>query len=44
MNRLMAGVCSAAFLLAGWMSPAGAQNLRKIKMTIPVVAHSMAPV
>jgi NitT/TauT family transport system substrate-binding protein len=26
------------------MSPAGAQNLRKVKMTIPVVAHSMAPV
>ena len=44
MKRPMAIVCSAAFFLVAWLSPAGAQNLRKVKMTIPVVAHSMAPV
>lgn len=44
MKRPMAIVCSAAFLLAVCLSPAGAQGPRKVKMTIPVVAHSMAPV
>jgi NitT/TauT family transport system substrate-binding protein len=40
---------TAIFLAAFWSfawsaAPAGAQAPRKVKMTIPVVAHSMTPV
>jgi ABC-type nitrate/sulfonate/bicarbonate transport system substrate-binding protein len=35
----------AALWCSGWLAlPAGAQAPRKVKMTIPVVAHSMTPV
>jgi NitT/TauT family transport system substrate-binding protein len=44
MKRLMAIFCSALFYL-GWFSySADAQAPRKVKMTIPVIAHSMTPV
>src|SRR5712692_3146441 len=44
MKRLIAILFTALFFL-GWVSfPADAQAPRKVKMTIPVVAHSMTPV
>ena len=44
MKRLIAILFTALFFL-GWGSfPADAQAPRKVKMTIPVVAHSMTPV
>jgi len=44
MNRIIRIVLSGLFCL-GWFSlPAKAQAPRKVKMTIPVVAHSMTPV
>ncbi|HKA32442.1 MAG TPA: ABC transporter substrate-binding protein, partial [Candidatus Binatia bacterium] len=43
MKRLAAMALAAAVLQLGWTA-AWAQNLRKVKMTIPVVAHSMTPI
>jgi len=44
MKRIIRIVLSGLFCL-GWLSlPAQAQAPRKVKMTIPVVAHSMTPV
>jgi sulfonate transport system substrate-binding protein len=44
MKRFVIVLCSIALLEIGWLSEAGAQAPRKVKMTIPVVAHSMTPV
>jgi len=44
MTRLPAFFLTAFFCLGGFSLPANAQALRKVKMTIPVVAHSMTPV
>lgn len=44
MKRFVIVLCSIALLEIGWQSEAGAQAPRKVKMTIPVVAHSMTPV
>ena len=44
MKRLIT-ILFTVLCFLGWFSfPAGAQALRKVKMTIPVVAHSMTPV
>lgn len=43
MKRLAVMALAAALVQTG-MTAAWAQNLRKVKMTIPVVAHSMTPV
>jgi NitT/TauT family transport system substrate-binding protein len=44
MKRLMTIFLTGAFYLGYSFSPADAQVARKVKMTIPVVAHSMTPV
>ena len=44
MKRLTAIFLTAFFYLGAAYSPAGAQAPRKIKMTMPVIAHSMTPV
>jgi NitT/TauT family transport system substrate-binding protein len=44
MKRLPAIFWTAFFCLGGFSLPANAQAPRKVKMTIPVVAHSMTPV
>src|SRR5690349_10786024 len=44
MTRLPAFFWTAFFCLGGFSLPANAQAPRKVKMTIPVVAHSMTPV
>jgi NitT/TauT family transport system substrate-binding protein len=44
MTRLPAIFLTAFFCLSGFSLPAHAQAPRKVKMTIPVVAHSMTPV
>ena len=44
MTRLPAIFWTAFFCLGGFSLPAHAQAPRKVKMTIPVVAHSMTPV
>ena len=44
MKRLVAIFVSVIFHLSLFISLAGAQSPRKVKMTIPVVAHSMTPV
>jgi NitT/TauT family transport system substrate-binding protein len=44
MKRFVTVLCSIALVEIGWLSDAGAQAPRKVKMTIPVVAHSMTPV
>jgi NitT/TauT family transport system substrate-binding protein len=44
MKRLPAIFWTAFFCLGGFSLPAHAQAPRKVKMTIPVVAHSMTPV
>jgi NitT/TauT family transport system substrate-binding protein len=44
MRRLPAIFLTAFFCLGGFSLPAHAQAQRKVKMTIPVVAHSMTPV
>jgi NitT/TauT family transport system substrate-binding protein len=44
MTRLPAFFLTAFFCLGGFSLPANAQAPRKVKMTIPVVAHSMTPV
>jgi NitT/TauT family transport system substrate-binding protein len=44
MTRLPAIFWTAFFCLGGFSLPANAQAPRKVKMTIPVVAHSMTPV
>ncbi|HUC98467.1 MAG TPA: ABC transporter substrate-binding protein [Candidatus Polarisedimenticolaceae bacterium] len=44
MKRLMIIVCAAALGCLGTALSSSAQTLRKVKMTIPVVAHSMTPV
>jgi NitT/TauT family transport system substrate-binding protein len=44
MKRLPAIFLTAFFCLGGFSLPANAQAPRKVKMTIPVVAHSMTPV
>ncbi|HEY1266637.1 MAG TPA: ABC transporter substrate-binding protein [Candidatus Binatia bacterium] len=43
MKRLTALALTAVVFQLGWTA-AWAQNLRKVKMTIPVVAHSMTPI
>ena len=44
MRRSLVIAVAAALLQAGWITGASAQSLKKVKMTIPVVAHSMTPV
>jgi len=44
MNRLIATAMIALCSAGWWMSPADAQTARKVKMTIPVIAHSMTPI
>jgi NitT/TauT family transport system substrate-binding protein len=44
MKRLMLVALTALFYLGGFAHPSDAQAPRKVKMTIPVVAHSMTPV
>lgn len=44
MKSSMTIVLAAALFLGGFSQPAKAQAPRKVKMTIPVVAHSMTPV
>lgn len=44
MKRSIALAVGAALIALGWTPPVGAQNLKKVKMTIPVVAHSMTPI
>ena len=44
MKRLMLVVLTALFYLGWFAHPSDAQAPRKVKMTIPVVAHSMTPV
>src|SRR5262249_59427095 len=44
MKRLPAIFLTAFFCLGGFLLLAHAQAQRKVKMTIPVVAHSMTPV
>ena len=44
MKRLTTIFLTAFFYLGAAYSPAGAQAPRKIKMTMPVIAHSMTPV
>ncbi|MCE3243759.1 MAG: hypothetical protein K0Q83_4266 [Deltaproteobacteria bacterium] len=44
MKRLMMIVCAAALGCLGTSLSLNAQTPRKVKMTIPVVAHSMTPV
>src|SRR5262250_4002181 len=44
MKRSVAIAVAAALIQAAGVTAAGAQALRKVKMTIPVVAHSMTPV
>ena len=44
MKRFISIFFSGFSLLVFLISPAGAQAARKVKMTIPVVAHSMTPV
>ena len=44
MKRLITIFLTALFYLGAAYSPAGAQAPRKIKMTMPVIAHSMTPV
>ena len=44
MKRLTTILLAAVFGVAGLSLPANAQAPRKVKMTIPVVAHSMTPV
>src|SRR3970282_1612594 len=43
MKRLMLVVLTALFYLGWFAHPSDAQAPRKVKMTIPVVAHSMTP-
>src|SRR5882672_8393813 len=44
MKRCMTIFLAAVFFLGGFSQPTEAQAPRKVKMTIPVVAHSMTPV
>ncbi|HTM09015.1 MAG TPA: ABC transporter substrate-binding protein [Verrucomicrobiae bacterium] len=44
MNRSIALISGAALIALCWTAAASAQNLKKVRMTIPVVAHSMTPV
>lgn len=44
MKRLMLVILTALFHLGWFAHPSDAQAPRKVKMTIPVVAHSMTPV
>src|SRR3990172_8774371 len=44
MKRLMLVALTALFYLGWFAHPSDAQAPRKVKMTIPVVAHSMTPV
>jgi NitT/TauT family transport system substrate-binding protein len=44
MNRFTAPFFAVAIFLGGLTLPANAQAPRKVKMTIPVVAHTMTPV
>ena len=44
MKKLMTIVLIAVCYLGGLNVSAGAQALKKVKMTIPVVAHSMIPI
>lgn len=44
MKRSVAIAVAAALIQAAGLTVAGAQTLKKVKMTIPVVAHSMTPV
>ncbi len=44
MKRLMLVALTALFCLGWFARPGAAQAPRKVKMTIPVVAHSMTPV
>jgi NitT/TauT family transport system substrate-binding protein len=44
MQRLMTIFLAMFFYLGGFSQSADAQALRKVKMTIPVIAHSMTPV
>jgi NitT/TauT family transport system substrate-binding protein len=44
MKRLMLAALTALFCLGWFAHPTDAQAPRKVKMTIPVVAHSMTPV
>jgi NitT/TauT family transport system substrate-binding protein len=44
MKRSIALISGAALIALCWTAAASAQNLKKVRMTIPVVAHSMTPV
>jgi NitT/TauT family transport system substrate-binding protein len=44
MKRLTTIFLSGLFYLGGFFQPADAQEPKKVKMTIPVIAHSMTPV
>ena len=44
MNRLIAAATMALWSVAWWVGPADAQTAKKVKMTIPVIAHSMTPI
>lgn len=44
MKRSIAIVFALALIEIGGLTPASAQSLKKVKMTIPVVAHSMTPI
>src|SRR5919108_3627409 len=42
--KSLTAIVLAVLWAMGWSAMAGAQAPRKVKMTIPVVAHSMTPV